>query len=130
MRALWYSVASRPRRTIAFAHPACQRTSHDAARSQGCPRLGFVRLCLYLRERLPWRESIWAVAHRSIHHDPIGLLCTSSRIDAHSSFQRVEVKKDSQGRSGKQGRAEANSGQFVTLIMGLCLTIGLFYQLL
>ena len=80
---LWHPWPPGPRMAIAFAHPACP-AAHRMMRPdrEAAPRLGFVRLCLYFRERLAWREGIWAAAHRPIHHDPVGRLCTSSRIDA------------------------------------------------
>jgi hypothetical protein len=42
--------------------------------------VGLFHYRLNFRERLAWRESIWAAAYRSIHHDPVGQFCTSSRM--------------------------------------------------
>ena len=46
--------ASSSRRTIAFAHPACP-AAHRMMRPdrEAAPRLGLVRVCLYIRELLP-----------------------------------------------------------------------------
>ena len=51
---LWYPWPPGPSRTIAFAHPFCP-AAHRMMRPvrEAAPRLGFVRLYLYFRERLP-----------------------------------------------------------------------------